>query len=163
VLLEGIAMGWTKVELRQYRPGDLTAIFQLDELCFAEQFRFDRQVMREFAQTREAITLIAEDCGEGKLIGFVIVHLDVAAAGGHGYVVTLDVSPENRRCGIGDRLMNEVEGRARLAGAVWMGLHAFAKNDGAIRFYEKSGYRRVGIKADFYGRNLDAWVFRKDL
>ena len=155
-------MGSTTVELRQYRAGDLQTIVQLDELCFSEEFRFDRQSMREFAEARDAITLIAEDEGGG-LAGFAIVHLQEVATKSYGYVVTLDVSPENRRCGVGDRLMNEMEARARVAGAAWMGLHVFAKNDGAIRFYERRGYRRVGVKIDFYGRNLDAWVYRKDL
>jgi [ribosomal protein S18]-alanine N-acetyltransferase len=155
-------MGSTTVQLRQYRAGDLQTIFQLDELCFSEEFRFDRQSMREFAEARDAITLIAEDEGGG-LAGFAIVHLQEVATKRYGYVVTLDVSPENRRCGVGDRLMNEMEARARVAGAAWMGLHVFAKNDGAIRFYERRGYRRVGVKIDFYGRNLDAWVYRKDL
>jgi len=155
-------MGSTTVELRQYRAGDLQTIVQLDELCFSEEFRFDRQSMREFAEARDAITLIAENEGGG-LAGFAIVHLQEVATKRYGYVVTLDVSPENRRCGVGDRLMNEMEARARVAGAAWMGLHVFAKNDGAIRFYERRGYRRVGVKIDFYGRNLDAWVYRKDL
>jgi ribosomal protein S18 acetylase RimI-like enzyme len=155
-------MGRTQVELRPYRTGDLQAIVQLDELCFSEEFRFDWQAMRELAEVREAITLIAEDEG-GELVGFVIAHLEGSATRKYAYVVTLDVRAEKRRGGVGDRLMNEAEGRARLAGAVWMGLHVFAKNDGAIRFYERRGYQRVGTKAKFYGRNLDAWVFRKDL
>ncbi len=155
-------MGCMKVELRQYRVGDLRAIVRLDEVCFAEEFRFDRQAMREFAEAREAIALIAEDEGGG-LAGFAIAHLEGAAGGRHGYVVTLDVSPEHRRCGVGDGLMDEVEARARLAGALWMGLHVFAKNDGAIRFYESRGYRQAGAKAGFYGRDMDAWIYRKDL
>ena len=154
-------MGCTKVELRQYRIGDLQAIVQLDELCFSEEFRFNRQAMREFAEAQDAITLIAEDEGGG-LAGFVIAHLEGPTARRYAYVVTLDVRAENRRCGVGDRLMNEMEGRARLAGAAWMELHVFAKNEGAIRFYKRGGYQRVGIKTDFYGRNLDAWVYRKD-
>jgi ribosomal-protein-alanine N-acetyltransferase len=155
-------MECTKVELRLYRTSDLPAIVQLDELCFSEEFRFDRQAMREFAEAQDAITLIAEDEGGG-LAGFVIAHREGPTARKYAYIVTLDVRAEKRRCGVGDRLMNEVEARARLAGAVWMGLHVFAKNDGAIRFYESRGYQRVGNKAGFYGRNLDAWVYRKDL
>ena len=148
--------------LRDYQAADLETMFRLDELCFSEEFRFDRQSMRELAEAREAITLIAED-REGRLVGFAIVHSQETATGRCGYVVTLDVSPENRRCGISDGLMNEMERRVRLGGAAWMGLHVFAKNDGAIRFYERRGYQRVGIKVGFYGRNLDAWVYGKEL
>ena len=155
-------MGSTTIDLRQYRTSDLQAIVQLDELCFSKEFRFDLQTMREFAEEREAITLIAED-GGGGLVGFVIVHMQGPATERYGYVVTLDVRLQNRCCGVADLLMNEAEGRARVARAAWMGLHVFAKNDGAIRFYERRGYRRIETKADFYGRSLDAWVYRKDL
>lgn len=155
-------MGCTTVELRQYRTSDLQAIVQLDELCFSKKFRFDRQVMREFAEARDAITLITEDRG-GELIGFVIAHLEGTTVGKYAYVVTLDVRTEKRRCAVGDKLMNAMEALSRLAGAVWVGLHVFAKNDGAIRFYERRGYQRVGTDADFYGRNLDAWAYRKNL
>ena len=151
-----------EIVLRDYRAADLEAMFRLDEVCFGEEFRFDRESMRGFAGARNAMTLLAES-EDGQLIGFVITQLRESATMKHGYIVTLDVSPENRRCGVGDRLMNEMEQRARLGGAAWMGLHVFAKNDGAIRFYERRGYRRVGIKADFYARSLNAWVYHKDL
>jgi ribosomal-protein-alanine N-acetyltransferase len=152
----------SEISLRDYRATDIEGMFRLDEACFGEEFRFDRDSMRRFAESRSATTLLAESL-DGQLIGFVIVHLEGAATRKHGYVVTLDVSLEHRRCGVADRLMNEMEERARLAGSAWMGLHVFARNEEAIRFYERRGYRRVGIKADFYGRNLDAWVYRKDL
>lgn len=58
---------------RKYRNDDLEAIFRLDEVCFAEEFRFDLGSMSAFAGARDAVTLIAEDRGE--LIGFVIAHV----------------------------------------------------------------------------------------
>jgi ribosomal protein S18 acetylase RimI-like enzyme len=151
-----------EIFFRDYRAIDLEDMFRLDEACFGEEFRFDRESMRRFAGSRGAITLLAEGADE-QLVGFVIVHVEGPATGKYGYVVTLDVSLEYRRCRVGERLMNEIEGRVRLAGAAWMGLHVFAKNDGAIRFYERQGYQRVETKTDFYGRNLDAWVYRKAL
>ena len=151
-----------EISFRDYRSIDLEKIFRLDEACFGEEFRFDRESMRRFAGSRGAITLLAEGAG-GQLIGFVIVQVQGPANASYGYVVTLDVSPDHRRRGVGKNLVNEIETRARLAGAAWMGLHVFPKNDGAIRFYERQGYRRVGNETDFYGRNRDAWVYRKEL
>jgi ribosomal-protein-alanine N-acetyltransferase len=157
-----VAMGCTEMQIRTYRGDDLKAISRLDELCFAEEFRFDRESMREFAEERGAITLIAEDAAK-ELAGFVITHVEKTATGRRAYVVTLDVVFESRRSGIAGRLMQETEHRAALAGATRVELHVFVENEGAIRFYEGRGYRRLGMKAGFYGRGLDAWVYRKEL
>ena len=157
-----IAMGCAEIQIRRYRTGDLEAISQLDELCFSEEFRFDRESMREFAEQRGAITLIAQDAAN-ELAGFVITHVERTATGRRAYVVTLDVAPESRRSGIAGRLMQETEDRAALAGATRVELDVFVGNQGAIRFYEGRGYRRFGMKAGFYGGRLDAWVYRKEL
>src|SRR5258708_34926460 len=67
-----------EIFFRDYRATDLEAMFQLDEACFAEEFRFDRESMREFAEERNAIVRIAEKaCGE--IVGFVIVHVERVA------------------------------------------------------------------------------------
>jgi ribosomal-protein-alanine N-acetyltransferase len=152
----------SEIFLRDYRTTDLDAMFRLDEACFAEEFRFDRESMREFAEERGTITLIAEDVS-GEFAGFVIAHVEQIATGRRGYVVTLDVAFGSRRAGVAGRLMEEAERRTALAGAARMELHVFAKNEGAIRFYEGREYRRMGERVDFYGRGLDAWVYRKDL
>jgi ribosomal-protein-alanine N-acetyltransferase len=155
-------MGCDEVELRRFRVDDLEAIFRLDELCFSEQFRFDRESMLKFAEARGAITLIAENVS-GVLSGFAITHVEKMATGKRAYVVTLDVAFGDRRTGVAGRLMEETERLAALAGAVWIELHVFVENEGAIRFYEGRGYRRLGTRAGFYGRGFDAWVYRKDL
>jgi [ribosomal protein S18]-alanine N-acetyltransferase len=157
-----VAMGCTEIQIRTYRGDDLEAISRLDELCFSEEFRFDRESMRAFAEERGAITLIAEDAAN-ELAGFVITHVEKTATGRCAYVVTLDVAFESRRSGIAGRLMQETEHRAALAGVTRVELHVFVENEGAIRFYEGRGYRRLGTKAGFYGRGLDAWMYRKEL
>jgi ribosomal-protein-alanine N-acetyltransferase len=151
-----------EIFLRDYRTTDLDAMFRLDVACFAEEFRFDRKSMRAFAEQRGSITLIAEDAAK-ELAGFVITHVEKTATGRCAYVVTLDVVFESRRSGIAGRLMQETEHRAALAGAKRAELHVFVENEGAIRFYEGRGYRKLGMKAGFYGRGLDAWVYRKEL
>jgi ribosomal-protein-alanine N-acetyltransferase len=163
----GVVMGAVEIGLRDYRETDLEAMFLLDEICFAPEFRFDRESMRAFAGARNAITVVGEQIG-GAIAGFVIVQMERTAAGWRGYVVTLDVSPECRRAGLGGRLMREAEARAFAAGARWMELHVFTGNEGAIRFYERLGYVRVGVEPRFYGATaeaggMDAFVYRKEL
>jgi ribosomal-protein-alanine N-acetyltransferase len=144
-------------DLREYRPGDWKAMWALDVLCFEPVFRFSRRAMREFAEAADALTVLAEV--DGELAGFCIVHLSESV----GYVVTLDVAEAWRRRGLAQRLMAEVERKASNAGAAGMELHAFTGNAGAIRFYERIGYERVGTAENFYGPGLDALIYRKPL
>ena len=156
-------MDAAEIMLREYCQTDLATMFMLDEVCFAPEFRFDRESMRAFADARNAIVLIAERAG-GAMAGFVIAHMERTSAGRRGYVVTLDVTPECRRMRIGERLMRDVERRVFAEGALWMELHVFTGNDGAIRFYERLGYARVAMQQRFYGADgLDALVYRREL
>src|ERR1700724_4713132 len=76
----------SEIFLRDYRATDLEAMFQLDEACFAEEFRFDRESMREFAEEQNAIVRIAQKVS-GDIAGFVIVHVERVAAEWRGGVV----------------------------------------------------------------------------
>ena len=151
-----------EVELRGYRATDLEAMFRLDEACFEEEFRFDRESMREFAEERNAVVHVAEIRGE--IVGFVIAHVERVASELRAYVVTLDVAERCRGKGLAKRLMQEAEIRVAAEGAEWMELHVFTGNERAIRFYERLGYVRIGLSRRFYGKaGLDAFRYRKDL
>jgi ribosomal-protein-alanine N-acetyltransferase len=152
-----------EIFFRDYRAADLEAMFQLDEACFAEEFRFDRESMREFAEEQNAVVRVAEN-GGGEIVGFVIVHVERVVAGWRAYVVTLDVAAEWRKNGVATRLMREVEVSVMAAGVRWMQLHVFTGNAGAIRFYERLGYERIRVQRGFYGEaGLDAFVYGKEL
>ena len=141
--------------LRGYRRGDWKAMYALDLVCFEAPFRFSQREMRRLAEQPRAICVQAES--NDLLIGFCIAHLEDKWA----YIVTLDVAPEWRRHRVARRLMQDVEEQAREAGAVGIGLHVFNGNSGAIRFYERMGYDRICMHEGFYGRGLDALVYRK--
>jgi ribosomal-protein-alanine N-acetyltransferase len=153
----------SEIFLRDYRAADLEAMFRLDEACFSDEFRFDRESMGKFAHQRNAIVRVAKTaCGE--IVGFVIVHVERTVTGLQAYVVTLDVAAEYRRKGLARRLMRESEASAMAAGARWMQLHVFTENEGAIRFYERMGYERIRVRRGFYGApGLDAFVYGKEL
>jgi [ribosomal protein S18]-alanine N-acetyltransferase len=147
-----------QVRLREYRAGDLEAMYALDVACFAEPFRFSRRAMREFVEAKGAAAVIAETGANADLVGFCVAQRE----GEVGYVVTLDVAEAGRRQGLAQRLMEEVEARMQAAGAKGMELHVSVENAGAIGFYEGMGYGRVGRVKGFYGRGGDAWVYRRE-
>jgi len=144
--------------LRGYLKGDLEAMFRLDEVCFASQFRFTREMMRHSAEASVARVVVAEK--DKELIGFCIAHVEQENM---GYVVTLDVDPSYRRNGVARLLMKCLEAECRDAGCLSMWLHAYTENSAAIRFYERMGYRFLHIDEDFYGEGSDARVYIRAL
>jgi ribosomal-protein-alanine N-acetyltransferase len=147
------------IRFRSYRADDLDGMHALDVVCFEKPFRFSRGAMRRFTEAANARVTIAED--EDELVGFVILHMEEAGRERVGYVVTLDVSPERRRCGIAGRLMQEAERQALREGCYALVLHVFTGNETAIRFYAGHGFVRSHREEDFYSPKIDAWVFHK--
>ncbi len=138
---------------------------QLDQLCFAEPFRFDRPTMRRYAFEPGAIVLLAYAgrTSGSELLGLLLVNLNDQRTLPLAYVTTLDVHPDHRRRGIAAALVREVEARASATNAALLRLHVSATNVEAIRFYERLGFHRDSHLADFYGNGLDSYVYSKQL
>jgi len=137
---------------------------RLDEVCFAPVFRFARRAMRQFAEARGAIVLIAES--DAGMVGFLIAHLEGmrrVPGDPFGYLVTIDVDPAARRLGVGKLMLREAEEQVRAVGLRRVDLHVARDNAAAIRFYEREGYGCIGMVEEFYPNGLDALVYRKGL
>ena len=61
-------------------------------------------------------------------------------------VDSLAVSPAARGSGIGTRLMDRAEDKARAMGKKTMSLDAIGENAGAIRLYERMGFKTIRVR-----------------
>ena len=147
--------------LRSYQPSDLLALHALDVECFEPPFRFSRRALRGFIEDPCGFTRVAQVAAG--IAGFIVVHLLHPQQEELGYVVTLDVGRDQRRAGLGLRLMREAESLAISKGARRMLLHVFSGNTGARRFYGRAGYEELGRVAEFYGMGKDALLLGKRL
>ena len=145
--------------LRSYESRDLEAIVALDAFCFSPPFRFSRAAMRQFAEAENASTLIAET--PDGIAGFCIVHREEVQEANVGYLVTIDVDERFRGKGLGRRLLALGEKWVRESGGEAMYLHVYLKNDAAISFYERGGYKSAGEQRGFYGPGMDAALYWK--
>ena len=150
------------MRLREYSERDLEAIFALDVVCFEPPFRFSVRAMKQFAEARNALTVVAET-DSGEIAGFCIAHVERARKGLTAYVVTLDVAPQYRRHGLARQMMERIEHQAAEAECDEVALHVSVDNDGAIAFYEREGYERSHMVKSFYGLGRHAYVYRKSL
>lgn len=152
-----------KMRLREYSDRDLAIIFALDEVCFEPPFRFSARAMRQFAEARNALTVVAETDATGEVAGFCIAHVERARKGLKAYVVTLDVAPQYRRHGLARQMMQRIEQQAAETECDAVVLHVSVENEGAVAFYESEGYERSHMVKGFYGLGRHAYVYEKRL
>ena len=78
-------------------------------------------------------------------------------------VLTVVVSPEFRRRGIGKILMTEAIRRAAHAGGAAMFLEVAEDNAEAGALYAGMGFAAVGMRRNYYGPGRHALVLRRDM
>jgi ribosomal-protein-alanine N-acetyltransferase len=77
-------------------------------------------------------------------------------------VMTVAVAPRAQGRGVGGRLLDELERRARCRGAASMMLEVRADNTAALRLYERAGFALLSTRRRYYQPgDVDALVMRK--
>lgn len=140
------------LKIRDYQDRDFADMVALDQECFEPGIAYSPREMRRFLHfaSREAIVVERD----GKVSAFCIGYRSPART---GRILTIDVSRELRRSGIGTRLLEETAARLRTAGAIETVLEVDMTNAGAIAFYERLGFRRGARIPDYYGQDRDAF------
>jgi [ribosomal protein S18]-alanine N-acetyltransferase len=78
-------------------------------------------------------------------------------------ILTLAVSPEVRRTGIGAMLLREATTLAAKSGARTVFLEVSVANTSAYRLYTRAGFVEAGRRPHYYSDRSDALVLRLDL
>ena len=138
--------------LRPVRDSDLEALHALDQICFEAGISYSRAEIRRFLRLPSAQAVVAD--GDGRIAGFAIGYRPRPR---RGAILTLDVHPEARRRGLGHELLSRLAALLAEDGARDLTLEVDVSNRGAIRFYERFGFRVVGRLADYYAPGRDAF------
>lgn len=136
-------------------------LFALDQACFRPGIAYSRAELRYFLFHIRSASILAED--DTGPVGFAIVQFGLARGRGIGHIITIDVAPDQRRRGIGQRLMAEMLKACRGAGALVLRLEVAVDNDAAIAFYKLLGFRESGRIPGFYMGRLDALTMEREL
>ena len=94
-----------------------------------------------------------------RLAGFAIMRFGRDEA----HLDLLAVTPSRRRQGVGSAMLHWLEESALTAGTSIVRLEVRDTNCGALRFYERLGYRRFRTIADYYGGLEAAVQMARDL
>lgn len=117
-------------------PADLAA---LHTLCFTHPPPWSAATFASFATDPLCFTLTEAD---SFLIGRVVA--------GEAELLTLAVAPQNRRRGLGHRLLARFIYQSRLRAADTAFLEVAATNTAAIALYTAAGFTRSGLRKGYY-------------
>lgn len=144
-MIEYVSMNHSHVE----------AIAELEKVCFSDPW----SVNSVESELNNALSLWLVAMDGDKLVGYIGSQTVL----GEGDMMNLAVSPECRRMGIGEGLVNALVAALSAKGAKRLALEVRASNAPAIALYEKLGFQIVGRRPNYY-RNPkeDALIMRKE-
>ena len=145
--------------LRDYKKDDFDMLWRIDQQCFPPEIAYSTQELRMYMQHRGAFTLVAAAREDGPAAGFIVAHGGVV----QGHIVTIDVSEQARRAGVGSLLLSGAEDRLRVSGSAAVALETAVDNAPALSFYKRHGYSVVRVWPRYYSNGVDALVLSKNL
>ncbi|MEW7855319.1 ribosomal protein S18-alanine N-acetyltransferase [Pseudomonas chlororaphis] len=137
-------------------PEDLPALVRLEQQCFTT----DRLTVRSFQwmiSRAHACLIVAEQAQQ--LLGYALVLFHRGTSLARLYSIAIAV--EARGSGLGKRLLERIEARAREHDCAYLRLEVRSDNPTAIALYERSGYRRFAVLHDYYEDHADALRLEK--
>jgi ribosomal-protein-alanine N-acetyltransferase len=136
---------------RRMTPADLDRVTEIERGGFKHPW--SRELLaRELGQAWSHVLLAVD--GEGtaeRVLGYVVfwlVHDEV-------HVLNLGTAVEARRRGVGRALMEEAHAIGRRRGAAISTLEVRRSNAPALALYEALGYRRVGVRPNYYAEERE--------
>ena len=161
--------------LQDFRPEDFETLWQIDQKCFAPGIAYSRRELTAYIRRRGSFTVVARGLAAdhglpasrqpgskafGGILGFIVAE---AGRRGVGHVISIDVLPENRRLGVGSRLLRAAEERLRVAQCETVILETAVDNASALAFYKRHCYSVAKIVPRYYSNGVDAFLMDKNL
>jgi ribosomal-protein-alanine N-acetyltransferase len=142
---------------RRLRLRDLGAIEQIERRSYPTPW--SRSMFAGELAKPSSICLGAWDEDRGRLIGYLIISRYVDA----WHVMNIAVDPPYRRRGIATMMMEELFELTAGDGRRGYTLEVRVSNQGAIKLYERLGFRGRGVRRGYYTDNReDALIMWKD-
>lgn len=147
------------VRVRRAELSDLDDLVALEEQSFAGD-RLSRAQYRRHLDSESALVLVAS-ANHRRFLGTAVVFFRKGSRAARLYSIATHV--EARGKGVGSALMEAAEQAARRRRCGALRLEVRTDNEGAIRLYERLGYRRIGRYEGYYEDGADAWRYEKTL
>lgn len=140
--------------IRKMAAEDISQVETIEKQLFS--LPWSEKSFLDALRTPENVYLVCEE--DGVIAGYC----GMWTVFGEGNITNMAVSPDFRRRGIAEQLMNEMERLGRDMGVDVFFLEVRESNDAARGLYEKTGYKNIGVRKRFYERPVeDAVVMSK--
>jgi [ribosomal protein S18]-alanine N-acetyltransferase len=137
----GRERGTTSV--RQFRTEDADAVIAIAAQA-PEAANWSKESYLKFAREAGSLALVLE--ADGQIEGFLLGRL----AADQAELLNLAVVASQRRQGAGTALLAKAIQELRPRGAKTVYLEVRESNTGAIAFYEKHGFAKMGLRRGYY-------------
>lgn len=135
---------------------DVSEVVEIERMSFTtpwSEAAFLGEILKLYSLTKVAAL-------RGKIIGYICVEHIMD----EGHILNLAVHPDFRRRSIGTKLMEEVMDELKKNDCRYLYLEVRVSNLGARKFYERSGFRVVGIRKNYYASPIaDAALMMRGL
>jgi len=137
---------------------DLKEVLILDQICFQE----DAFSMRQFSYLlKKANGEFIVVKNKQKLVGYIIF---LRRKNGKKYrIYSLAIHPDARGLGIAKQLLEYAEKVALEHNTHKISLEVHENNKSAIQLYEKQGYKKKGLRHNYYSDGSSAIIMDKEL
>jgi ribosomal protein S18 acetylase RimI-like enzyme len=147
-------------QVDEYDPANFEAMHELDLSCYQPGISYSRRTLKWFLALPRAECLVAKpDKNPPAILGFIIVEHE----GVQGHIITLDVAQASRRTGVGTALLRASERRMAARGVTRVELETATTNEAGVAFWQRHGYRSLGVIPRYYLGRLDAYAMSKKL
>ncbi|MBO5773153.1 MAG: ribosomal protein S18-alanine N-acetyltransferase [Clostridia bacterium] len=123
------------------------ALHNLETLCFDSE-AWSKKALAELFESTFA-TVLAYTINEQ-----VVAYISYFAIADEMQIATVAVHPDFRRQGIASKLIERAEECAKQNGCTIGELEVNTKNFNAVSLYQKMGYSAVGIRKNFYPKDV---------
>lgn len=154
------------LEPYQYRPmktSDVEEVVQLEAATYLDSAHTPwsselfLQSLQPHNENLKTSWWVAHKAGE--VVGFAGAQL----SGGSFEILDIVVAPAHRREGIATKLLARVTYDGQMFGAERATLEVFSQNEDAIALYKDRGFKEMSRRADYYGQDQDALLYKASL
>ena len=151
------------ITIRPARIEDLDALVALEHAAFSID-RAERRAIRHAIRSA-SMTLLAAlaDDGDGREVLVGAATLERRKGSRNARLSSIAVSPARTGLGLGRLILDAAEADAAAHGCMHLRLEVRADNGAGIRLYERRGYTRFAVLADYYEDGMEAWRYVKAL
>lgn len=142
------------ITIRNAKQNEFHALEEISVSSMSEPWKEADFISAEKNEYALILTAVEKDSPAGYAVGYF--------AADEAELPSIAVSPQMRRRGIGDALLNELFIQVRQRGAAKLFLEVRESNEAAIALYEKNGFITAGTRRHFYSNpEEDALVMMK--